>query len=49
MPGSVLSVLSSDDQGTSVVPLPAAPVWQGEIHAPRAVVGWRQLSLPVER
>jgi hypothetical protein len=49
LPGSVLSVLSSADQGTSVVPLPAAPVWQGEIRAPRAVSGWRQLSLPVER
>jgi hypothetical protein len=49
LPASVLSVLSSADQGTSVVPLPAAPVWQGEIRAPRAVSGWRQLSLPVER
>jgi len=49
LPGSVLSVLSSADQGTNVVPLPAAPVWQGEIRAPRAVTGWRQLSLPVER
>jgi len=49
LPGSVLSVLSSSDQGTNVVPLPAAAVWQGEIRAPRAVTGWRQLSLPVER
>jgi len=49
LPGSVLSVLSSSDQGTQVVPLPAAAVWQGEIRAPRAVTGWRQLSLPVER
>jgi len=49
LPGSVLSVLSSADQGTNVVPLPAAPVWQGEIRAPRAVTGWRQLRLPVER
>jgi hypothetical protein len=49
LPGSVLSVLSSADQGTSVVPLPAAAVWQGELRAPRAVSGWRQLSLPVER
>ncbi len=49
LPGSVLSVLSSADQGTSVVPLPAAAVWQGEIRAPRAVSGWRQLSVPVER
>jgi hypothetical protein len=49
LPGSVLSVLSSSDQGTQVVPLPAAALWQGEIRAPRAVTGWRQLSLPVER
>jgi SpoIVB peptidase S55 len=49
LPSSVLSVLSSADQGTSVVPLPSAPVWQGEIRAPRAVTGWRQLSVPVER
>jgi len=49
LPGSVLSVLRSSDQGTNVVPLPAAAVWQGEIRAPRAVSGWRQLSLPVER
>lgn len=49
LPGSVLSVLSSSDQGTNVIPLPAAAVWQGEIRAPRAVSGWRQLSLPVER
>jgi hypothetical protein len=49
LPGSVLSVLSSPDQGTSVVPLPASPVWSGEIAADRAVSGWRQLSVPVER
>ena len=49
LPSSVLSVLSSSDQGTNVVPLPQAPVWEGEIRAPRAVTGWRQLSVPVER
>jgi len=49
LPSSVLSVLSSADQGTSVVALPSAAVWQGEIKAPRAVTGWRQLSVPVER
>jgi hypothetical protein len=49
LPGSVLSVLSSSDQGTSVVPLPAATVWEGELRAPRAVTGWRQLNVPVER
>jgi hypothetical protein len=49
LPGSVLSVLSSADQGTNVVQLPAATVWEGELRAPRAVTGWRQLSVPVER
>jgi hypothetical protein len=49
LPPSVLSVLSSSDQGTNVVPLPQAPIWEGEIRAPRAVTGWRQLSVPVER
>ena len=49
LPGSVLSVLSSPDQGTSVVPLPASPVWSGELATERAVSGWRQLSVSVER
>ncbi|HSD28589.1 MAG TPA: SpoIVB peptidase S55 domain-containing protein, partial [Vicinamibacteria bacterium] len=49
LPGSVLSVLSSPDQGTSVVPLPASPVWTGELATDRAVSGWRQLSVSVER
>jgi hypothetical protein len=31
------------------VQLPAATVWEGELRAPRAVTGWRQLSVPVER
>jgi hypothetical protein len=49
LPGSVLSVLNSPDQGTSVVPLPASPVWSGELATDRAVSGWRQLSISVER
>jgi hypothetical protein len=49
LPGSVLSVLSSPDQGTSVVPLPSSPVWAGELATGRAVSGWRQLSVSVER
>jgi hypothetical protein len=49
LPGSVLSVLNSPDQGTSVVPLPASPVWSGELATDRAVSGWRQLSVSVER
>jgi hypothetical protein len=49
LPGSVLSVLGSSDQGTSVVALPASPVWSGELATARAVSGWRQLTLAVER
>jgi hypothetical protein len=49
LPGSVLSVLGSSDQGTSVVALPASPVWSGELATERAVSGWRQLTLAVER
>jgi hypothetical protein len=49
LPGSVLSVLSAADQGTSVVPLPASTVWSGELATERAVSGWRQIAVPVER
>jgi hypothetical protein len=49
LPGSVLSVLSSPDQGTSVVPLPASTVWAGELATDRAVSGWRQITVSVER
>jgi hypothetical protein len=49
LPGSVLSVLSSADQGTSVVRLPASTVWKGEIATDRAVSGWRQIAVAVER
>ena len=49
LPGSVLSVLSATDQGTSVVPLPASTVWSGELATERAVSGWRQVAVPVER
>jgi hypothetical protein len=49
LPGSVLSVLSSADQGTSVVPLPASTVWKGELATDRAVSGWRQIAVAVER
>jgi hypothetical protein len=49
LPGSVLSVLGSSDQGTSVVALPSSPVWSGELATERAVSGWRQLTLAVER
>jgi hypothetical protein len=49
LPGSVLSVLGSPDQGTSVVSLPASPVWKGELATDRAVTGWRQIAVAVER
>jgi hypothetical protein len=49
LPGSVLSVLSSGDQGTSVVPLPSSTVWSGELATDRAVSGWRQVAVSVER
>jgi hypothetical protein len=49
LPGSVLSVLSSADQGTGVVPLAASTVWAGELDTERAVSGWRQVAVSVER
>jgi hypothetical protein len=49
LPASVLSVLSSPDQGTSVVPLPASTVWSGDLATERAVSGWRQIAVSVER
>ena len=49
LPGSVLSVLSSPDQGTSVVPLPSTTVWSFERSLDHAVAGSRQTSLSIER
>jgi hypothetical protein len=49
LPGSVLSVLASADQGASVVPLPASPVWAGDLATERVVSGSRQITLSVER
>jgi hypothetical protein len=49
LPGSVLSVLGSADQGASLVSLPASPVWQGNLATDRALSGWRQITVPVER
>ena len=49
LPGSVLSVLTSADQGASVVPLPASPVWAGDLATERVVSGSRQITLSVER
>ncbi len=49
LPGSVLAVLSSADQGGSVVPLPVSTVWTGDLATDRAVSGSRQITFPVER
>jgi hypothetical protein len=49
LPGSVLSVLNSPDQGASVVPIRSATVWSLEQPTDLAVSGSRQLSLTVER
>ncbi len=49
LPGSVLSVLGSLDQGTSVVALANAPVWSQQQATDYAVSGWRQLMLAVQR
>jgi hypothetical protein len=49
LPGSVLSVLGSPDQGTSVVALANSPVWSGQRVTEYAVSGWRQLTLAVQR
>jgi hypothetical protein len=45
----VLSILSSPDQGTSVVPLPQSAVWSFERSLDEAVSGSRQIALAVER
>jgi hypothetical protein len=49
LPGSVLSVLGSSDQGTSVVALASAPVWAQQQRTDYVVSGWRQLTLAVQR
>jgi hypothetical protein len=49
LPGSVLSVLSSSEQGASIVPLAASTVWAGERSTEWAVSGWRQVTVSVER
>jgi hypothetical protein len=49
LPGSVLSVLGSADQGTSVVSLANAPVWTDRKQTDYAVSGSRQLTISVQR
>ena len=49
LPASVLSVLSSSDQGTSVVPLASTPVWRADAPTGCAVSGVRQVAVVVQR
>jgi hypothetical protein len=49
LPGSVLSVLGSADQGTSVVSLASAPVWHLKQQTEYAVSGSRQITVSVQR
>jgi hypothetical protein len=49
LPGSVLSVLGSADQGMSVVSLASAPVWSHKQQTEYAVSGSRQITVSVQR
>jgi hypothetical protein len=49
LPASVLSVLSSSDQGGAVVPLATTPVWRGDADTDHAVSGARQIAIAVQR
>ncbi|HVO12399.1 MAG TPA: SpoIVB peptidase S55 domain-containing protein [Vicinamibacteria bacterium] len=49
LPGSVLSVLGSADQGTSVVSLANAPMWSYKQPTDYAVSGSRQITIAVQR
>jgi hypothetical protein len=49
LPPSVLSVLGGSDQGTSVIPLRSAAVWDFDLSTDYAVSGSRLLTLTVER
>ncbi len=49
LPDSVLSVLSSPEQGASVVPLSTAEIWSGMADTDHAVSGACRLKITVER
>jgi hypothetical protein len=49
LPSSVLAVLGASEQGTSLVPLRTASVWDFELPVDYAVTGSRLISLAVER
>jgi hypothetical protein len=49
LPPSVLAVLGGSDEGTGVIPLRTASVWEFDLATDYAVTGSRALSLAVER
>jgi hypothetical protein len=49
LPPSVLAVLGGSDEGTGVIPLRTASVWEFDLATDYAVTGSRALSLTVER
>ena len=49
LPPSVLAVLGGSDEGTGVIPLRTASVWEFDLATDYAVTGSRALSLSVER
>jgi hypothetical protein len=49
LPPSVLAVLGGSDEGTGVIPLRTASVWEFDLTTDYAVTGSRALSLIVER
>jgi hypothetical protein len=49
LPPSVLAVLGRSDEGTGVIPLRTASVWEFDLTTDYAVTGTRALSLTVER
>jgi hypothetical protein len=49
LPSSVLSVLGAAEQGSNVVPIRTATVWDFELPVEYAVTGSRTLTLTVER
>jgi len=49
LPGSVLAVLGASEQGTSVVPIRTAAVWDFELPTDYAVAGSRVISLAIAR
>ena len=49
LPPSVLAVLGGSDEGTGIIPLRTASVWEFDLATDYAVTGSRALSLAVER